>query len=271
MKQNNTDKIQAVLNGIVEAFEGGTIPEAVALASFPIPNVPSSQWSFRNRILQFLAGTGDSRGYRQWQAVNRQVKRGATAIYILVPMIYKNTDEVDEEFVVRGFKPSPVFRMEDTQGEPLDYEQNELPELPLLERAEELGVSVRAVPGSTRYFGYYACDRREIGLASPEESVFLHELAHLAHEKVIGKLKPKEDSLQEIVAELSSAVLCRIVGKEPDKTIGNSYQYISHYASKLKITPVKACLKVLDEVELVLNFILHDYVSDVHSEGLRVA
>ncbi len=83
-----------------------------------------------------------------------------------------------------------------------------------------------------------------------------HEISHYAHEKVVGKLKPGQDSFQEIVAELSAVALCRIVGKQPDKTIGNSFQYIQRYAQKIKLTPHTACLKVLKETEKVLEFIL---------------
>jgi hypothetical protein len=31
----------------------------------------------------------DARGFRQWQKANRQVKKGAKAIYILAPMFFK--------------------------------------------------------------------------------------------------------------------------------------------------------------------------------------
>ena len=110
------------------------------------------------------------------------------------------------------FKASPVFAFEDTDGKPLDYEQVELPELPFMERAEAWGISVKAVPGNYRYRGYYSPHRKEIAMASPEEKVFFHELAHAAHEKVKGSLTGGQDPLQEIVAELSAQALCRLVG-----------------------------------------------------------
>ena len=53
--------IQKVLKSIVSAFESGNVPEAVAVASFPIPDIPSTQWSFTNRTIQFLSGTADAR------------------------------------------------------------------------------------------------------------------------------------------------------------------------------------------------------------------
>ena len=83
------NNVKAVLDKILEKFKTGDIPEAVALASFPIPDIPSSRWSFTNRTLMFLSGTGDARGFQQWKEAHRWVKKGAKAVYILVPCIKK--------------------------------------------------------------------------------------------------------------------------------------------------------------------------------------
>ena len=173
-------------------------------------------------------------------------------------LIKKGIDEDtgEEKEFLRYFKPSPVFMYEDTEGEPLDYEQIDLPELPLVERAEEWGISVKAVPGNYRYRGYYSPSRMEIALATPEEKTFFHELAHAGHEKVNGALASGQDPLQEIVAELSAQALCRLVGKQSTDTTGNSYRYIEKYAEKLSLSPYSACLKVLGETGKVLNLIL---------------
>ena len=261
------ERVKQVLNVVVEKFKSGEIPEAVAMASFPIPDIPSSAWSFTNRTIMFLSGTGDARGFRQWKEANRWVRKGAKAIYILVPCIKKKVNEEsgEEKEFLRYFKPSPVFMYEDTEGDPLDYEQIELPDLPLIERAEEWGISVKAVPGNYIYRGYYSPQRQEIALATPAEKVFFHELAHAGHEKVKGCLKKGQDPFQEIVAELSAQALCRLVGKQAIDTTGNSYRYIEQYAGKVNMTVHSACLKVMSETEKVLNLILkggnHDKAS----------
>jgi antirestriction protein ArdC len=252
------EKVRKVLNTIVDKFKSGEIPEAVAMASYPLPDIPSAKWSFMNRTIMFLCGTGDARGYRQWQEVNRFIKKGAKAIHIIVPCFKKVVDEKtgEEKESLRYFKATPVFMMEDTDGEKLDYETLELPELPLIEKAKEWGISIKAVPGSYLYRGYYSPVREEIGLATPEEKTFFHELAHASHEKVKGKLKTGQDPFQEIVAELSAQALCHLVGKRTKETLGNSYQYIERYAIKMKLSPYSACLKVLSETEKVLDLIL---------------
>lgn len=259
------DRVKQVLSTIVERFKSGDIPEAVAMATYPAANVPSSKWSFLNRTLMFLSGTGDARGFRQWHEVKRKVRKGAKAIYILVPCFKKQADKKtgEEKEALSYFKLMPVFTVEDTEGQKLDYELLELPEIPLMARAKEWGLSVKAVPGNYRYYGYYSPGRKEIALASPDETVFFHELAHAAHERLMGKIKGGQDPFQEIVAELSAQSLCRLTGREADGSIGNSYRYIEEYAQKLKMSPHAACLKVLSETEKVLNLILK---GGTHSE-----
>jgi antirestriction protein ArdC len=252
--------IHDTVSGIIASFEQGDIPEVVAYSIFPIPNIPSAKWSLLNRTLMFLAGTQDARGYRQWQQVGRYVKKGAKSFRILVPCIVKTENEENGEFehLLKGFMCKPVFRVEDTGGEPLDYEQIELPDLPLMEKAKEWGIIVKAISGNYRYYGYYSSNRKEIALATPEESIFFHELAHAAHERVNGSLKSGQDPIQEIVAELSAAALCRMVGKKHDNSLGNSYRYIQRYATDLNLTIHIACLKVMSETEKVLNTIIGD-------------
>ena len=252
--------IQKVLNSIISAFESGDIPEAVAVASFPpIGDIPSAHWSFTNRTIQFISGTVDSRGYRQWLEAGRQVKKGSSAIYILVPCFKKNrNDETEEEKkVLTFFKAMPVFKVENTDGEPLEYQNIELPDLPLINCAQNWGIDVKAVPGNYRWYGYFAPDRKEIALATPAEKTFFHELAHSADYIIKGNLKPGQNPLQEITAELSAQALARIVGKSVGNTTGNSYRYIKNYAEKIKMSPHKACLKVLADTEKILNLILH--------------
>jgi antirestriction protein ArdC len=252
--------IHETVSGIIAAFERGDIPEAIAYSMFPIAEIPSSKWSLLNRTVMFLSGTQDARGYRQWKQVGRYVKKGSKAIYILVPRITKTVDSRtgEEETMLKGFVCKPVFRVEDTDGDPLEYKQIELPDFPLIEKAKEWGIAVKAIPGNYRYWGYYSLTGKEICLATDEEAVFFHELAHAAHDRVKGGLQGGQNPLQEIVAELSAAALCRMVGKQPSDRLGNAYRYIKKYAEKIGMTPHGACLKVMAETEKVLALICPD-------------
>jgi len=149
---------------------------------------------------------------------------------------------------------SPSFQSW-TEGEPLDYEKIELPSLPLMERAREWGLSVKAVPGNYQYHGYFYQDKQEIGLASKDEAVFFHELAHAAHMRIVGDLKTVPPWEKEVVAELAAAALCKILGKDSNH-LGTSYQYVRHYAEQEGLSPLKACLRVIGETEAILTAIL---------------
>jgi len=245
------DRIKSALESILEKFQSGEIPEVIAISSFPPFNIPSAKWSLLNRVIMLSTGTKDARGFNQWKEVNRFVKKGAKSIIILAPRIKKE----GEDEILKGFLAVPVFRLEDTDGEPLEYQKLELPELPLKEVAESWGISIKAIPRNYKYYGYYSPDQNEIALATEDESVFFHELSHAGHERVYGPLKPGQDPLQEIFAELCAETLCQIVGKT-SKYLGNSYRYIEKYAQELEVSPLLACVKLMGEVEKVLGLIL---------------
>ncbi len=253
------DKVRMVLKDILEKFKTGEVPKAIAYALFPVAGTPSDKWSFMNKMIMFMSGTVDARGIRQWNRVGRMVKRGAKAIYILVPYFVKGKRNVeeDENEILKGFFAKPVFRVEDTEGEALDYEKViPLPELPLLDKAEEWGITVSTIMPHKDFLGVYFPNAKEIIVASPEEIVFFHELSHAAYELCIGKLEPGQRWDQEIIAELSAQALCHLIGKQPSNKLGNTYHYIEGYAAEAGLKPIAACMKVIHDVETILNFIL---------------
>ena len=60
-------------------------------------------------------------GFNAWRKMNRFVRKGEKAIWILAPMVYKNADAEDGENdrVIRGFKFVGVFDVAQTDGEEL--------------------------------------------------------------------------------------------------------------------------------------------------------
>ncbi len=247
-------KINEALSGILEIFKSGKIPEAISYAAFPPFEIPAEEWSYLNRIIMWMHSTHDARGYRQWTKVGRHVKKGATAFHIFAPRFKKEEKEDgDGNINLVGFLLVPVFRYEDTEGEPLNYLKTQINSFHLIEKAQQWGLDVHAVSGNGRYWGSYSGDA--IKLATPEETVFFHELAHHAHKLVIGELKPGQDWKQEIVAELSAEALSRIFGLQKETT-GNSYKYIESYAAQAGLSPVMACLQVIGDTEKVLKLIL---------------
>ncbi len=266
MQQNKEQQWQEALSGILQEFQQGTIPEAIALALFPQADIPSAKWSLLNRLLMVLAGTWDARGIKQWNKAGRRVKKGAKAFRIFAPRIIRvkpqqsaKPDEDEDQEVkgqqkLAGFLLIPVFRVEDTEGEPLTYETLEVPDLPLMEVARAWDLAVKAIPGNTWFYGSFLASTGEISLASPEEKVFFHELAHAAHSR-LGRLKESAPWQREMVAELSAAVLCRVCGRQPDENLGESFGYLEQQAKKAGLTVTQACLGMLGEVEAVLNLV----------------
>jgi hypothetical protein len=285
MQQNKDQQWQDALSGILQEFEQGTIPEAIALAMFPRADIPSAKWSLLNRLLMVLAGTGDARGIRQWNQVGRRVKKGAHAFRIFAPRLIKvksqnlskSAEDEDQEPAVAaetkekkriaGFLLIPVFRVEDTEGEPLTYEEAlEIPDLPLIEVARAWGLEVKAIPGNGRIYGCFSASAGRISLASPEEKVFFHELAHAAHSRA-GLLDGRARWQREMVAELSAAVLCRVCGRQSDENLGESFGYLQEQAEKAGLTVIQACLAVLSDVETILNLVF----SEAQCRDLKVA
>ena len=249
-------KVKEVLNTVLTKFESGDIPAAVALICFPVIDMPMNKWSLLNRLIVFFSGSQDVRGIRQWEKIGRSPIKGSKAIHILAPMLKKKEDENGEKQVISGFMLVPVFRFEDTEGEVVEYPELNVPEFPFMERAKQWGISVNAISGNSYCYGAYSQTQKEIVLASPEESVFFHELCHSAHHRINGSLKAGQDWKQEIVAELGAIVLCKLVGKEPDKALGNGYSYISRYAEGAGLPPLTAMVKVLADTEKVLTLIM---------------
>jgi len=261
-------KVKTVLDSILEQFKNGdNIPQMVALATFPTANFPMYKWSLLNQLVCYFSGMTDFRGYKQWLEAKRFVKKGETATHILVPWMKKDENpEGVEKTHLAGFITACVFAVEQTSGEDLEYQKLVLPDFPLLDRAKELGISVTAIPGSYDHYGYYSQNKGVIALASPEECVFWHEISHLAQHKILGELKKGQDPLQEISAELSALSIGYILGRDGSKHLGNSYKYIEHYAKELDISPYKACMSVISEVEKILHFLLYPEVVCIPQE-----
>jgi len=209
-------------------------------------------------MLVFFAGTSDARGFRQWKEVGRWPKKGSKAFYILSPKHRKVKEEETEEekIILTGFIPVPIFRFEDTEGKELekpDLTPKQLP--PLFEVAQRLEVEVRYHSYQGQAYGAYSPSQKTIKLATHDEKVFFHELAHAAHEHVAGKLRGGQHWDQEIVAELSAATLMHLYGRKPQD--GRAYQYICRYAEQAGQDVGQACYRVINKVQKVLDLILN--------------
>lgn len=248
-----SEKAQQSINKVIEKFQSGDLSPVTKVARIQLdPSAPARRWSLSNKILAFVqAGELDCRGFRQWQEVGRNVKKGSKALYIFRPHTIKTKEkENEEELICVGFSAVPVFAASDTEGEDLGtiYHTQELP--PLLDVAKKFGIDVAFVPVLPDRLGDARPDGNKIRIGSHNPSIFFHELTHAIHSKIDGGLKGGQHEDQETIAEFTSAVLMDFYGLG-DNT-GNAWKYISHYAKD----PLVAITKALGTVERVLEVLL---------------
>ncbi|WP_202320377.1 zincin-like metallopeptidase domain-containing protein [Archaeoglobus neptunius] len=159
------------------------------------------------------------------------------------------------------FKAAPVFRKEDTEGEPLEedklQEQLKIP-CEFHEIVEELGLKVRATPFDGRYYGWYSPHRKEIVLASPDLLVFLHELAHAVDDKLHELNGSKEE--REVVAELSAAVIAYLLGYKAN---------VKHVKYYLQNVSPQTVYRLLNRVERVVGYVVERTRRDHHTTNLN--
>jgi hypothetical protein len=128
-KQEIPPQIQEAMNGVLELLKSENLPEAIAKATFPRESKPCSAWSFSNRLFTavdyiiskypeykkiddkekrgifLFSKLGealkemDYRGFNQWKTIDRHVMKGATASWILAPLMVKFRERyyVDKE------------------------------------------------------------------------------------------------------------------------------------------------------------------------------
>ncbi len=254
-------KAQETASSILEAFRNPeTLPEVIA----PIfihrkDDLPCRKWSWRNQLLTALAGTSDARGYRQWQAVDRHVTKGSKAFHILSPCTKKLKDPEtgEDRFACYGFKATAVFRIQDTEGEPVSTGDPEvdqwIADLPLREVAEAWDITVQAYTGEAgkahgRYQQTVDGQRKAIALGVQNVHVFLHELLHAADYRLGNAVEKGQHWRKETVAEFGSAILAACLGLEGGANLGGAYRYIESYARAAEKTPQAACMECLDRI-----------------------
>lgn len=244
---------------LLKMFKDESFPSQVALTILHKSHkIPSDKWSLTNRlIMTFVGKTNDARTYRQWNEVGRYVKKGSKAFKIIAPVTKKTVDGTTgtEKVVILGFKAVNVFAVETTDGKPLpevNYEPSDPP--PFLDVAEKLGIKVYWQPYHASALGYYRLSDKSITLCSHDYVVFFHELAHALHDQ-IEPIANLPDSKTEVVAELTAAILCEMLGVSGYQT--QAYSYIKKYTGGMDIKGVlKAVCSVINIVEQIVNKIL---------------
>ena len=224
--------------------------------------IPSDGWSLANRVLMLSQGSNDARGYNQWAEVERNVVKGSKAIYIFAPCTKKikdkdkETGEETDKVILYGFRPIPVFRVEDTAGEPLpefDYKPKTYPNF--FDVAEKLNLKVEYRPMQSNFLGRYTTKDKKIQLCSQDSNVYYHELAHAVHDTFVD-IKTYDKAKAEIVAEFTACVLSELTGVSGYEFQG--YEYIKRYCGgeDKPESVLKKIMGVLNDVEKIVGIVL---------------
>ena len=216
-------------------------------------------YSFRNLFLIF-AQYPEARmiaGYRKWQSIGRQVKKGERSIAILAPMIRK--DETTNKEQVVGFRSVNVFDIGQTDGK-------DVPAMPEAKKilgdnkalqdarkacealAESIGVEVEYKPlegPCGAFLPQYAKILIDNSLQPAHRlKTLIHELAHamLDHGNVD---RPRH--VLELEAESTAYIVCDSLGLD---TADYSFAYLAGWAEQPEeLIPAadRAC-KLADQV-----------------------
>ena len=295
MARKLSEKAQAAVDGVLAKFKAGDLSPLIRYIRIKRAagdqGLPSDSWSFGNQALAYLStGSEDARGFNQWKAVGRKVKKGAKAGYIFIPCFsgkdgkggapsggWKPEDRVPPSgegpddgaddgaddgkkgpFLI-GFKAIPVFGRQDTVTadgvddyiEP-DYGPAEPPPFVGVAKAWNLPVVYSPHVRQSYWGAYYHSGRIE--LLTHDESVFFHELAHAAHHRIDGADYPGQTQAgrakKEAVAEFSACVLKAYCGL--GDTSGKAWSYIQGYHAD----PLKAILGILSKASETIGLIL---------------
>jgi antirestriction protein ArdC len=197
------------------------------------------RYSLHNTILIAMQRPDATRvaGYRAWQKLGRQVRRGERGIAILAPMSRKQKDEDGNETgeIHTFFRAVSVFDVAQTVGEPLPEPPREpitgdshAALLPKLERrAAALGYGVVYESPGAGTLGY--CDRgaRRIVVSPDQPSnarvrTLIHELAHALG---VGYAEYGREAA-EVIVESAATIACASAGVD---TSGESIPYIADW------------------------------------------
>ena len=267
------DLVKTAIQNLLDQFAKQDFPDEVGWQIIRrrsgLHAVPSDSWSPGNRWIMLACGTTDARGFGQWHQVGRSVNPSSKALYICAPNTRKITSDDDDgpeaaRTIVAGFRWIPVFRIEDTAGEPVssaDYTPTILP--PLFDAAAKLGASVKWQPFDGKALGRYRPSSKEIFLSDQTALTFYHELLHHLDSQV-EPIRAGRLAEAELVAEFGGSVLCALQGITGYES--SSYRYLRTYAQGKEAEAfLRSIMAVAARVEKLVDIVL-DAANSPHAE-----
>lgn len=201
-------------------------------------------------------------GFKAWQQLGRQVRKGEHAIRIMAPMLVKRRDEQGQETddTITLFRAVSVFDVSQTDGDPLPARPCEPVKgdshahyLARLERyAQSIGYRVEYRPlehvgGFCRASERLICVSASIPSANGRVRVLVHELAH-----AVGVPTYKEHGRAdaEVIVETAAVIVCGSIGLD---TSGESIPYIAGWGERNDVQAIRSYAETVETIASTLE------------------
>ena len=290
-RENNIEAVQSAtiplpvagkdMNSILKSLETGVenIFTGDKYAQYLQTMSKFHRYSFNNTLLIAMQRPDATlvTGYRNWQSMGRQVKKGEKGITILAPAPIKRkreqeildqnrkplldadgkprTEEV--EVVIPRFKPTTVFDISQTDGEPIEtLAPEELTEavadydlfMEAITAVSPVPIRFDEIAGEAK--GYYHSGAKEIviqkGMSESQTiKTAIHETGHSRlHDKdIMEKQGIEKDRLtKEVEAESVAYCVCSAFGVD---TSEYSFPYIAGWSSNRDMKELKASMDII--------------------------
>jgi hypothetical protein len=241
------------INSIMKTLDWCDWPKNVALAMFPIPEIPSSRWGMLNRFIMAASGTYDARGALQWRQVHRFIIKGAKPLFIVCPQTSKQEGENGESMVInKGFVSVPVYGYQWTYGDPvIEHKPIGFPKLSMDKLCERW--KLRYYLLERKYQVNTIMQESEWQPAGEEDKDFAWNLV----KNVYYELHPDHYSRidKPIVMEIASLAFLYMIGMKVIYT-GRHFEKIQRFGEKMKLSTMASCFTVGKLIEQVLKNIL---------------
>lgn len=259
--------IQSLEDGLTDLFQSNRY------ADFLKTMTNFHEYSLYNTILIMMQCPQASlvAGYKKWQTMGRQVKRGEKAITILCPCPHKvkkkvldkdgnpvldeNGKETEKEFSIPYFRPGSVFDISQTDGEPIETLNPKVLTdtvngydvlIQKLISISPVPVTFEEIEGSAK--GYFSPSSKEIVVKKDMPNLqtlktLVHESAHARlHNLEAMEEHAKDRETKEVEAE--SVAYCVLTAFGFD-TSEYSFPYIAGWSSGRDMKELKSSMDLI--------------------------
>lgn len=311
-RENNIEAVQSAtiplpvagkdMNSILKSLETGVenIFTGDKYAQYLQTMSKFHRYSFNNTLLIAMQRPDATlvTGYRNWQSMGRQVKKGEKGITILAPAPIKRkreqeildqnhkplldadgkprTEEV--EVVIPRFKPTTVFDISQTDGEPIEtLAPEELTEavadydlfMEAITAVSPVPIRFDEIAGEAK--GYYHSGDKEIviqkGMSESQTiKTAIHETGHARlHDKdIMEKQGIEKDRLtKEVEAESVAYCVCSAFGVD---TSEYSFPYIAGWSSNRDMKELKSSMDIIRKTAGEMIDELSDNLQELFAE-----